>query len=219
MKASNTCLVLDLDDTLYLEYLYQQSGFDAVELALKDLFGIKLDYSLNELSRVYKDVFGKVCEIYRLPIGLKPELINIYRYHTPKIKLSDDVENFVNLASRSFNAVAILTDGRSITQRLKLHSLGLLHFPLYISEEWDSVKPDSKRFNAIQKKYPDCETFCYVGDNVKKDFIAPNSLGWFTVGVRDNGFNIHQQSLDDLPESNLPTVWLDNVADLIKLFD
>ena len=35
--------------------------------------------------------------------------------------------------------------------------------------------------------------FYYIGDNVVKDFIAPNQLGWTTICLLDNGQNIHKQ--------------------------
>lgn len=219
MKASETCLVLDLDDTLYPEFLYQKSGFEAVELVLTELFGLSLDVTLTELSKSGGDVFEKVCERFGLKKGVKQELINVYRYHVPIITLSDDVLNFVISASKKFKAVCILTDGRSVTQRLKLKSLGLLHFPVFISDEWGSTKPDDARFKIIEAKYSDCENFCYVGDNVKKDFIAPNNLGWLSVCIRDKGFNIHSQNLDGLPDINLPKLWLNSVSELELVFE
>ena len=36
--------------------------------------------------------------------------------------------------------------------------------------------------------------YYYIADNLKKDFITPNKLGWQTVGLIDNGLNIHVYS-------------------------
>lgn len=35
--------------------------------------------------------------------------------------------------------------------------------------------------------------FYYIGDNLRKDFVAPNKLGWQTICLLDNGENIHSQ--------------------------
>jgi putative hydrolase of the HAD superfamily len=219
MKANKTCLVIDLDDTLYPEVLYKYSGFNAVEEVLFSLFGIRLDESLLEISRVNSDVFGSVCEKYGLSLAVKSDLVNIYRYHNPSIKLSREVATFLEEARSRFKLMVILTDGRSVTQRLKLNSLGLLDLPVYISDEWSSVKPDTKRFVSIAKDFPFCENFCYVGDNIHKDFIAPNKLGWFSVGLRDKGENVHAQQLDGIPIENMPRIWIDCLSELLSIYE
>jgi putative hydrolase of the HAD superfamily len=35
-----------------------------------------------------------------------------------------------------------------------------------------------------------------VADNVSKDFIAPNIMGWQTICLIDNGKNIHKQQFE-----------------------
>ena len=78
--------------------------------------------------------------------------------------------------------VAILSDGRSITQRLKLKSVGLEGIPCFISEDYGSVKPDSSRYLAVEDKWPQSK-YVYIGDNPEKDFKAPNEMGWLTLGA------------------------------------
>ena len=60
--------------------------------------------------------------------------------------------------------------------------------------------------------------YVYVGDNPRKDFLAPNSLGWFTVGIRSSGRNIHPQELDGAPEGQMPDLWIDHFNDLLSVF-
>lgn len=219
MKSDTTCLVLDLDDTLYPEYLYQKSGFEAVEELIFNLYGVKLNTPLVELSKKSPDVFSALCETLDLPQKVKSELIYIYRYHVPKISLDFSVSSFLDKARSQFANIAIITDGRSVTQRMKLRQLGILDIPVFISEEWNSEKPDEERFSYIQKKYSNCENFCYIGDNPAKDFIAPNKLKWFSIGVRDKGFNIHSQDCHSLPCVNHPKVWVNELSEVFFFFD
>lgn len=219
MTSDTACLVLDLDDTLYPEYLYQKSGFEAVEELIFNLYGVKLNTPLVELSKESSDVFSALCEMLNLPQKVKSELICIYRYHVPKISLDFSVSSFLDRARSQFANIAIITDGRSVTQRMKLRQLGILDIPVFISEEWNSEKPDEKRFAHIQNTYSNCDSFCYVGDNPIKDFIAPNKLGWFSIGLKDKGFNVHSQNCQTLPSINHPKVWINELSEIFSFFD
>ena len=52
-------------------------------------------------------------------------------------------------------------------------------------------------------------------DNPQKDFIAPNRLGWATIGLLDSGSNIHGQKLDGLSDEQLPSVWIEKIEELL----
>ena len=62
-------------------------------------------------------------------------------------------------------------------------------------------------------RYPECHDFTYVGDNLKKDFIASNTLGWLTVCLKDDGRNIHRQEVEDLEESLNPKRWIEGLGE------
>ena len=110
--------------------------------------------------------------------------------------------------------MAILTDGRSFTQRNKIFALGLQSFPVFISSEWSETKPSLGRFLEIQKSFK-AEQYIYVGDNPSKDFIAPNELGWLSFGIQDNGRHIHDQEIEKTI-INQPTYWISSLKDLKK---
>ena len=62
-------------------------------------------------------------------------------------------------------------------------------------------------------KFPECQYY-YIGDNVKKDFITPNKLGWKTIGMRDvDSVNIHSQKIV-VPKEYHPQIWIDSIAGL-----
>ena len=98
--------------------------------------------------------------------------------------------------------IGLITDGCSVQQRNKIEALGLRRWieeeDIIISEEFGSGKPALANFEYFMKRYPECHDFTYVGDNLKKDFIAPNALGWQTVCLKDDGRNIHRQRVDEI---------------------
>ena len=210
-NPKNTCLVLDLDDTLYKEYDYQTSGLKYVEEQVSELYDVDLRGQLLKLrDQGVNDIFLELTNILNMPSSIKDSFLMMYRYHKPNIALTLETKKFIESAVYNFGQVVILTDGRSISQRLKLESLGLLKIPVFISEEWNSTKPDNKRFVTIMERYAACSKFCYVADNPSKDFVAPNALGWKTIGVRISGKNIHTQVLS-LKDKYNPDEWVSNL--------
>jgi putative hydrolase of the HAD superfamily len=140
----------------------------------------------------------------------------MYRYHKPDITLTLETKDFLKSVLNDFKQVVILTDGRSVSQRLKLESLDLMKIPAFISEEWNSIKPDNKRFVAIMEKYNTCTQFCYIADNPSKDFIASNALDWASLCLRGDQKNIHSQDTNEVDEKYLPHYWLNNLSDVFS---
>jgi hypothetical protein len=56
-----------------------------------------------------------------------------------------------------------------------------------------------------------------VADNVQKDFLGCNPLGWISVGLRGNGRNIYSQSTQGLPAAALPAFWVNSWEELTEL--
>jgi putative hydrolase of the HAD superfamily len=209
--AQKTVVVFDLDDTLYYEHEFHLSGFNAIYMRLRDIFP---DIEKKEVGLSDNDLLDEICKAYQLPSSVKESLLWLYRLHLPAISLSESTRDVLRQIERSCKSVAVLTDGRSITQRQKLKALGLLHLPIYISEEHGSEKPSPDRFLQIMRDFP-AEAYIYVGDNPRKDFYAPNLLGWTSIGLLGDGKNIHPQNLPGLSKDYLPTIWISNINDLL----
>lgn len=211
-KAKKDCVVVfDLDDTLYAEYDYQTSGIKAVAMEIFDLYGRNIvEELLQWRSQGERDIWGRACRLLGLPESLKDSLLWIYRLHKPDIVLDDGTLREIKKLGAAMKKVVILTDGRSVSQRKKIEALGLSDLPVYISEEYQSEKPGHARFYTIMRDYPAARYF-YIGDNPVKDFIAPNALGWFTVGLRGGEHNIHSQCIDGLHQSAFPREWIDSI--------
>lgn len=217
-KLSKSIIVLDLDDTLYKESDYQFSGFKNIINNLNDIYKIKTNYrfiskSIKEKKNVLKELLKK----YNLKKSTIHSLLWLYRLHKPKINLAKDVKKSIKIFEKISLGVAILTDGRSITQRLKLKALGIDHLPAYISEDYNDKKPSIKRFKLIMRNMP-AKYYIYIGDNPSKDFLAPNKLKWFSVGIKGSRKNIHSQKLTKKNKKYFPNLWVNNFSEILKYF-
>lgn len=213
----DTFVVFDLDDTLYSEDHYQHSGLMAVADFVWAVYRRELRLQLLQWKAEGEtDLWYRLCQELGIPASAKESFLWIYRLHAPRIKLPPAARDTVSCIAMASAGVAILTDGRSCTQRLKAAALGLAQYPLYVSEEWLSEKPDPRRFMEITRKHP-AKQYVYVGDNPQKDFKAPNELGWMTIGIRDSGHNVHPQSCEHLDASYHPRLWIGEIQNLCEL--
>ncbi len=186
-------VIFDLDDTLYDEIDYCRSGFHAVSEFLSNLTKTIPTKSIFEIlwkefiegnrTRTFNTALDKI----RMPYDEKliAELINVYRTHIPQITLPQDSRDVLEQLSQKY-ILAMLTDGFLPTQKLKVQALGIEKFFKYIvyTEELgrDYWKPSPAGFEEILRTLElKSENSVYVADNEKKDFIAPNKLGFLTV--------------------------------------
>ena len=218
INLARTVVVFDLDDTLYPEADYVDSGIRYVCAQINSLCGIDCYEAIQaqRLQDAKLDWLSLACELTGLKPSVKESLLWMYRLHLPDIKLSTNCSVSLEKIKSAALAVAVLTDGRSVTQKFKLASLGLSHYPAYVSEDYGSAKPAPDRFKAIQKDFP-AEKYVYVADNVQKDFLGCNPLGWLGIAMRGNDRNIYSKSTQDLPESVLPTYWVNSWEELTEL--
>lgn len=214
INPSDTVFVFDLDDTLYKEVDYFKSGVKAVIQKVLFTYGLDVESYLNsKMVNECQDLWGDLCLDWNLPLSVKDSLIWEYRLHIPDIKLTKEVKELLVFLEEISAGVAILTDGRSVTQRLKIQALGISHLPCFISDEHGQIKPDPGRFYAIEKKFSN-KKYVYLGDNLSKDFLAPNKLGWNTFCLKDDGRNIHKQDLTTVSDDYLPGYWLSKLEEL-----
>lgn len=210
---NDTCVIFDLDDTLYKETDFLKSAFRHIAGQLPATDKEKV---YEEMLRQYSsgnDTFAFLNSIF--PEYTKERLLEAYRNHIPDITIDNDTEQCLDYLKNNNFTIGIITDGRSITQRNKIKALGLYRYVeehnIIISEETGCQKPDIANFNIIAHRYPNHRKI-YVGDNPAKDFIAPAQLGWTTVGLRDNGQNIHPQN--NHSTGCEPQLWIDNILQI-----
>lgn len=212
------CVVFDLDDTLYKEIDFLKSGYRYIltKTAITDKQVI-----YNEMLSKYhngENAFEYIQSLY--PNYSIEQLLKWYRNHIPDISISASTLECLDYLKKAGVILGLITDGRSITQRNKIKALGLYQYVndkyIVISGEFGTPKPTEANYSYFIKLHPDYN-FIYVGDNPQKDFITPNTLGWLTVGLRNNGHNIHKQSYI-APEYE-PKIWIDNLSEIKELID
>ena len=206
-------VVFDLDDTLYSEMDYVLSGYKFSSDLIEKLYS-KNTYQtfIKALNKKVPDVFSYVISEHKLPIILKEHLILSYRYHTPNIKLHEGVMSVLEKLKKKNIPIYLITDGRSITQRLKIVSLDIECFfeYIFISEEVGAGKPEPDSFLAIQRAHPN-KSIVYVADNPKKDFIAPKRLGWSSIGIINKHTRVHPLTSNYIQAAS---VWVDEFKKL-----
>ena len=209
---SKTVIVFDLDDTLYNEITYLQSAYREIARKLDDKNWRLLYTQMFSLYRCKENVFEFLAKNHKIDIA---ELIKLYRHHQPTIKLFPGVlTKFEDIKSLGGN-LGLITDGRSKTQRAKLKALKIEEYfdCVIISEELGSEKPSANNYLAIEEKFPN-HKYCYIADNFKKDFVAPNKLGWLSIGVQDNGLNIHFEAYKFTSKKHHPQHIITSIEEL-----
>jgi putative hydrolase of the HAD superfamily len=198
----HTIVVFDLDDTLYNELDFLKSAYRHIAQELEPKKYHELLVLMLSLYRSRENVFEIISTRYGLT---KEALIEMYRRHTPSIKLFDGALTLLNEIKRKKGKIGMVTDGRVQTQMAKINALGIsdLLDKIVISEEIGSEKPAIANFKTIENSLMGT-TYHYIADNLKKDFLAPNALGWTTTGLIDNGMNIHYQSHLYLDQLHMP---------------
>ena len=208
-------VVFDLDDTLIAERDYQLSGIRAVDKHLSKLYLHHLPGSLLAAHRSgVTDLWGHACDVLELSPCVAKSLLWVYRLHFPEICLLPGIPNLLSSLEQMEVPVVVLSDGRSSSQRLKLRSVGLQDLPCYLSEEWESNKPELLRFHAIAERWPH-KRYVYIGDNPVKDFEAPLQLGWLTLGAAWTPNPVHIQCMDPGVSGPQPHAWLKSPHELL----
>ena len=215
-------IVFDLDDTLHKEIEYLKAAY---RLIAKELWGDGWYEHYAQMLTDYHagvNVFEKVCE-QRTDVELGG-LLNMYRFGVHELTLDEEVRKVLNQLKDDGVILGIVSDGREVTQMNKVEALGLTEWIdedcIIINSSKEEFKPCSIGYErvveAIRKKVGDEElAFTYVGDNLKKDFICPNALGWMTVCLRNDGRNIHPQDFASVAEEALPKWVIESLSELV----
>lgn len=215
MMPKRKVVIFDLDDTLFKEVDYLTSAYREIADEIEARFGIP--HLLEEMLTYWQEgrnVFDTIIGKYGLPLTVEA-LLKRYREHVPTLQLDADTSRILETLRKTC-VLGMITDGRSVTQRNKITSLGLDAFfgpdDILISEETGQSKVSPEPFLWFMEKYPE-SIYYYIGDNPQKDFICPNQLGWQTICLKDDGRNIHAQDFS-LAKAYLPSQVLDRMQDV-----
>lgn len=186
--------IFDLDDTLYPERTYVESGFRTVALWGEQRFGWPAETSLAKmLSVLERDGRGRVFDRWLATHGAKVtrrlvgEAVRQYRHHSPDIQLPPAHLDVLNeLACHA--PLYLVTDGHKVVQAKKVDALGIapLFRKVYITHRYGiaCAKPSAHCFDLIRRREGcDWHQMVYIGDNPAKDFVTLNRLGMPTIRV------------------------------------
>ena len=186
--------IFDLDDTLYPEHTYVESGFRAVARWGEAQFGWPASDSLESMCRLLAEHGrGKVFDLWLQAGGLRPtrrlvgSAVRVYRHHEPDIHMPQDHHAVLEeLAGR--DSLYLITDGHKLVQAKKIKALHIapLFDGVYITHRYgrSAAKPSPRCFELIrQRENSEWTNMVYVGDDPSKDFVTLNQLGMPTVRI------------------------------------
>ena len=177
--------VFDLDDTLYPEKDYVRSGFEAAASLFPDRpdAAARLWEAFESGRPAFDEVFGA---------ARSAEALCVYRAHTPNIRLYPGVREMLSrLHGRK--KLGLITDGRPEGQRAKIAALGIevLFDEIIITDELGGPeyrKPSPEAFEIMSRRLSvPFARMAYIGDNISKDFTAPEKLGMRCIWFQNPG--------------------------------
>jgi putative hydrolase of the HAD superfamily len=183
--------IFDLDDTLYPETTYVESGFLAVARKLHEDHGWPIINSMNQMIYFLSTggrgkVFNQLLEMHKCDTKKNVRLcLATYRQHNPSLRLNNDADRILKFFK---NRAYLVTDGHKLVQLYKIRALGLeARFQkIFITHRYGvkHAKPSIHCFDLI-RKIEKCswKDMFYVGDNPSKDFVNLNPLGVHTIRI------------------------------------
>lgn len=201
-------VAFDLDDTLVPEALFIKSGIRHIASFLHTRYpeipNLRIIGSMDTALMTYRNHYSALEvlleEFHLFDMVDMKEIVVEFRSHVPDPSVYHLAPSMIDVLKRLKNdsrvRIALITDGRSITQRNKINAAGINAFiddsDILISEETGHDKFDPDNFLHLMKKYAEANSFHYVGDNPKKDFLHPSRLGWQTHLVHAFPLAVHQ---------------------------
>lgn len=187
-------LIFDLDDTLYPERDFAIGGFRAAARWAEQQLGVGVD--VDRMTSLLDD--GHLGKLFTIVLAeAKPDhspddlkgFVRAYGKQQPDIRLFPDAA----AALPHWHArtdLGLITDGHAPTQHAKIAALLLGERFAHIiatgalGPERAFHKPHPHAFELMQAKLgKEGDRFVYVGDNLSKDFVAPNALGWTSIWI------------------------------------
>lgn len=222
-------IIFDLDDTLIPEKDYAYSAFSEISSYLSSYFNLESQNIFSLLKNLYDIdpvmIFDRLFTKYNIELSTieRTNLINMYRNHMPKIKLSNDVLTTLDTLRRRGYKLGIITDGYSRTQKNKIEALNLEKMvdKIIINDDMgrEFWKPNPRSFQIMSEYFKSEYRFMiYIGDNPRKDFIAPKELGMKSIMIKraNNIFQKNSELINYVAADNQIENFID-ILDFLEL--
>ena len=185
-------VIFDLDNTLYSEKTYVQSGFKEVSKYLSDKYAYDCDIIYSKMMEIFNEqgrgnVFDELINEFNFNEKVST-LVYIYRFHYPEISLYPESIPLLKNLKNNYK-LALITDGRSFVQKRKVEALNIeMYFDRIIFTDilgdsfWKpSIEPYILTLSMLNSKPNES---VYIGDDPYKDFKAPKQLGMQSIQVK-----------------------------------
>jgi putative hydrolase of the HAD superfamily len=226
-----THLIFDLDDTLYAERDYAIGGFRAAVAWARSALGVEI--GVDRMLALLDD--GQLGKLFQAAlVDAKPDhttddlkgFVRAYGQQTPEIRLFDDAaEALAYWHPRA--KLGLITDGHAATQHAKISALALA--PKFehiiatgaLGPERQFHKPHPRAFEQMQTALGlSGDRFVYVGDNLSKDFVAPNALGWTSILIDRPAHRAHRiHKNTSAPSGGEPHVVIHDLVELQRVLE
>ena len=222
-------LLFDLDDTLYDEKQFVQSGF----IIVAEFIECKFKINKENFYKILIDIFnnGSRGNIFNLALervnvayeeDIIQSMVKIYRGHNPKIRLAEDIKSLI-IKLKEIYSLGIVTDGYFEVQKKKVQALKLeelfdsiIYTDKYGREYW---KPNVLGYKLALEELGDIlpEGTVYIGDNPHKDFIGAKKVGITTVRVLYRNREYSNVRLNKKYEADYEIRELQEIIDVLKV--
>ncbi len=183
--------IFDLDDTLYDERQYVESGIRAVARMGEARWELPQNASYETLIALLdKNGRGRIFNDWLAAFHLDTkrnikQCLNTYRLHEPDIQMP---QAHLDLLASLPKPLYLVTDGNKVVQAKKVQALNISHYfkRVFITHRFgvQHAKPSTYCFEKIkQAEGCEWEDMVYIGDNPAKDFVNLKPLGIHTVRV------------------------------------
>lgn len=197
-------VVFDVDDTLYDQLqAFRQAVWQEIDHSIPE----EMVKSLYKRSREYSDeVFDKqmsgewtalqlqtyriikACEDFQIPFSHKQAVgfQKTYLGEQKKIQLFKPMRHLLACLAASHVQLAILTNGETAHQRMKIDQLELSRWipenHVFISGEIGFSKPSLQTFEYIEDQIKiNKEETIYIGDSFENDIVGAHHAGWKSI--------------------------------------
>jgi len=184
--------IFDLDDTLYDERQYVESGLKAVATFAESRWGIDGEKGFSQLVSLLDQhgrgrVFNDYLAMHNIAVTKQnvKACVSAYRLHAPSIEMPSSHRDLLESLPAP---LYLVTDGNKVVQGNKVDALNIAHYfkRVFVTHRFGvkHAKPSTYCFEKIkQAERANWQDMVYIGDNPAKDFVNLNKLGMPTVRV------------------------------------
>ncbi len=190
-------LLIDMDDTLFEERTYVESGFRAVAAFLEAEHDLPADYSFPSMLAFFElegrgRVFDRIIERFevRRADGQVNACIDHYRNHKPQIELYPGVRTCLEGLSQTFK-LGLVSNGLPLMQQHKLDALAIagLFNTVVLCDGIGAPKPSAEGIlQAMTALGVSAEQTVMIGDNPDTDGAAATAAAVAFIRVKSERF-------------------------------